>query len=538
MATTRELAVKIVGDASSAVKAFDETADAAGRANSKFDAARAGITIASAAVVAAVGAFALSSVDAFAEAEQSQAALVAAFDKFPALADTNIEALRALNTEIQRKTGFDDDQLAASQATLAQFGLTGEQIQQLTPLMADYASKTGKDVTTAAEDLGKAVLGQGRALKDVGVDFTDTGSAAGNFDQLIAGLDGTVGGFAETMGGTTAGKMAILEAGFGDIQETVGEMLVPALSWLVEVGTAVTNWMADNPEVVQALAIAVGVLTVAIIAANVAMWALSANPIVLLIMAIIVAVGLLIAGIWLLVSNWDTVVAWITEVWSGFMSWISDVIDGFLSWWNGVWTEVGNFFQEAWNNLITVVRWLWENSFIGWLTNTLIFFIQNWESIWTQVGRIFGDVWNGFVGIVKNIWNSILGWIEGGVNGAIRLINGMIDGVNAVGGAFGIELAYIPTVNLPRLANGGVTTGPMAAIIGDNPGGREIVSPLDEAQRSMERAAVAAAVAAVKSVPQQSGASAQVVVYPQPGMSEEQVGRSAAEELLFAMRGA
>lgn len=312
-------------------------------------------------------------------------------------------------------------------------------------------------------------------------------------------------------------------------------MLIPALSLLVDVGTTVTNWMADNPEVVQALAIAVGVLTVAIIAANIAMWALSANPIVLLIMAIIVAVGLLIAGIWLLVTNWDTVVAWITEVWSGFMSWISDVIDGFVSWWNGVWTGISNFFQEAWNNLISVVRWLWENSFIGWLTNTLIFFVQNWESIWAQVGKIFGDVWNGLVGIVKSIWNSILGWIEGGVNGAIRLINGMIDGVNAVGGAFGIELSYIPTVSLPRLANGGVTTGPMVAVIGDNPGGREVVQPLDSAIAEIRRAYESGQNS--RTTQPQDQRPVEIHVHPQPGMSEEQTGRSAAEALTFALRG-
>lgn len=534
MATTRELAVKIVGDASSAVKAFDDTADAAGRANSKFDAARAGITVASAAVVAAVGAFAISSVDAFAEAEQSQAALVAAYEKFPALADTNIDALRALNTEIQRKTGFDDDQLAAAQATLAQFGLTGEQIQQLTPLMADYAAKTGKDLTTAAEGMGKAVLGQGRALKEVGVDFTDTGDAAANFDQLVAGLDGTVGGFAETMGGTAAGKMAILEAGFGDIQETVGEMLIPALSLLVDVGTTVTNWMADNPEVVQALAIAIGILTVAIIAANIAMWALSANPIVLLIMAIIIAVGLLIAGIWLLVTNWDTVVAWITEVWSGFMSWITEVIDGFVQWWNGVWTEVGNFFTDLWEGFLNWVKDLWI-AYATWLYGVLDGFVSFWSGVWDGISRVFQDVWEGLVGIVKGVWNGILGWIEGGVNGAIDLINGMIDGVNTVGGAFGIQLSYIPTVSLPRLANGGVTTGPMVAVIGDNPGGREVVQPLDSAIAEIRRAYESGLNS--RTTQPQDQRPVEIHVYPQPGMSEEQTGRSAAEALTFALRG-
>tara|TARA_B100001146_G_C16034342_1_gene370756 strand:- start:65 stop:520 length:456 start_codon:yes stop_codon:yes gene_type:complete len=101
---------------------------------------------------------------------------------------------------------------------------------------------------------------------------------------------------------------------------------------------------------------------------------------------------------------------------------------------------------------------------------------------------VFRNVWEGLVGIVKGVWNGILGWIEGGVNGAINLINGMIDGVNAVGGAFGIRLEYIPNVRLPRLAEGGVTNGPTLALIGDNPGGREVVEPLQSYESRLDRA--------------------------------------------------
>lgn len=483
MATTRDLAIKITGDSKSAVKAFDDVGDAAQRQKGKFDGLKVGATIASAAVVAGVAKLAGDSIAAYTAAEQSQAALAEAYEKFPAITDVSIEALRELNTEIQRKTGFDDDALAASQATLAQFGLTGEQIKQLTPLMADYAAKTGKDIESAATDMGKAILGQGRALKNVGIEFSDTGDAAGNFEQLVSGLDGTVGGFAETMGDTAAGKAQILEQSFGDLQEMIGEMLIPALEVIVDVGTQVTQWMADNPDVVQALAIALGVLVVAIIAVNVAMWALSVNPIVLIIMAIVVAVGLLVAGIWWLVANWDQVWAAISFAWQNFMAWIKSGIDGFVAWWNGLWTAVGLFLTNAWNNWIVnpikaAVLWIW-NTVNGFLTNLR----TGWEAVWTGVGNF-----------VKGIWNNIIGWVEGGVNGAIDLINGLISAANAVGSVTGgWEISLIPHVALPRLATGGLTSGPMAAIIGDNPGGRELVQPLDRTEAMLERVAVAAA---------------------------------------------
>lgn len=511
MASTRDLAINIVGNSSSAVKAFDDVGDAASRQKGKFDGLKAGVTIASAAIVAGVTKFAGDSVAAYADAEQSQAALVAAYEKFPAIANVSIDALNELNTEIQRKTGMDGDALAASQATLAQFGLTGEQIQQLTPLMADYAAKTGKDLPTAAEALGKAVMGQGRALKEVGVDFTDTGSAAGNFEQLVAGLDGTVGGFAETMGGTAAGKAAILEQSFGDIQETIGQFLIPVLTTLADVGATVTAWLADNPSVLQAVAIAVGVLTVAIIAANIAMWAMAANPIVLLIMAIVVAVGIVIAAVWLLVANWDAVVAWITTVWTGFVSWITGVINGFVGWWNGIWSAVGQWISSVWSGIVTNV-----SNFFNMLYNRLRSVGSAvsgwWNGLWSGIGSFFGGIWAGILGTIQNVrnafsivfnaiagivrgaFNGVVGVVRGVINGIISAVNGVIGAINgvagAVGGALGVNIS-IPRI--PRLATGTITSGPMLALVGDNPGGREVIAPYDSYVSELQRAAAAGA---------------------------------------------
>ena len=43
------------------------------------------------------------------------------------------------------------------------------------------------------------------------------------------------------------------------------------------------------------------------------------------------------------------------------------------------------------------------------------------------------------------------------------------------GGSIGFNIPKIP-----ELATGGITNGPMLAMIGDNPGGREVVSPLSD----------------------------------------------------------
>lgn len=231
---TKSLTFDLYGRDRTASKAIRGVGNEAQGVAGRFKGFGAVAGVALAAVGAAAVQFGVDSVKAYAEAEEAQNRLNFAYEKFPALADVSIDALRDLNTELMNKTRFDDDAYAIGQAQLAQYGLTGEQLMQLTPLMADYAAKTGKDIPTAAEDLGKALLGQGRALKDVGIDFTDTGSVAGNFAAIVSGLQGQVGGFAEESATTTAGKLDILRNKFGEVQESVGEKLNPAIDTLLD----------------------------------------------------------------------------------------------------------------------------------------------------------------------------------------------------------------------------------------------------------------------------------------------------------------
>lgn len=209
------------------------------------------MSVNTAALGATLVAFGATSIKAFSDSEQAQVKLNDAFEKFPNLADTNVGALNALNAELQKKTRFDDEAYAAAQATLAQYGLTGQQLKDLTPLVADFAAKTGKDLPSAASAVGKALLGQGRALKGVGIDFVDAGSTGANFTQIMAGLRTQVGGFAEKEGQTAAGKAEILKNQFGELQEKVGALLVPALSTLVSALTPLIEGFNSLPAPVQ-----------------------------------------------------------------------------------------------------------------------------------------------------------------------------------------------------------------------------------------------------------------------------------------------
>lgn len=309
-------------DAGRDAQSLGRTMSAAGAA------AAAGFAVAGAAAVA----FGISSVKAFAEAQAAQERLNFAYSKFPAIADVTRESYDRLNKALQNTTGFDDDLIASSQGVLAQFGLTGTQIQRLTPLLLDYARAQGKDLTTSAEDLGRALLGQGRALKTLGLDFDDAGSVAANYDQLVAGLTTNVAGYAETFGTTAAGKFEILTVKWGDFQEQVGEALLPGLEKLMEFAdsdilprlTGFAEWfgtegvvyladfvdeiarMADDGTLVPNIVAGIGAITAAQIGLNAAM---AANPVGIIIAAI---VGLGAWFIWL-GSNFETAQGWVLD---------------------------------------------------------------------------------------------------------------------------------------------------------------------------------------------------------------------------------
>ena len=364
MAGERTIKVKFTGDTSSLNRAADDS----GRAVSKWTDHVKGFGVAAAAAAAAAGAalfqFGRQSVQAFVEAEQAQTKLADAFQRFPNIADTTIDRLNALNAELAKKTKFDDDATASGQAMLAQFGLTGAQLEQLTPLMQDFAAKTGQDVTSAASQLGKALLGQGRALKLVGIDFEDAGSVGANFEQIMTGLNEKVGGFAETQGKTAAGQAAILSNQFGELKEQVGAQLLPALLKLAEAGLKVVDFIQKNKEIVFPL---IGII--AAVTAVQWLWniAMTANPIGL----IIVAVAALVAAIiWLATKTtffqdlWGTVWGFVKRVAVDFWEWLKTLPDRIGALFSTIanfitapWRAAFNFIADAWNHTIGRLSW-------------------------------------------------------------------------------------------------------------------------------------------------------------------------------------
>lgn len=138
------------------------------------------------------------------------------------------EALEKLTTQadaLEESLGlFESEDIQVLQKELVNLGASSSQIEALTPKILDLAKATGKDLGEATDIVVKAINGQTKGLKEVGLEFESTGTRTGNYNILLEKLDkfqGAAAASAETL----EGKQQRLSIAFGNIKEAVGQYL-------------------------------------------------------------------------------------------------------------------------------------------------------------------------------------------------------------------------------------------------------------------------------------------------------------------------
>ena len=173
-------------------------------------------------------------------------------------------------------------------------------------------------------------------------------------------------------------------------------------------------------------------------------------------------------------------------------------------------TYVGDAFVKAFSIAFEMIGGIIDgasqtlNGFLTFITGV---FTGDWEKAWQGVSDIFGGVFNGLYSIVKVPLNLIISAINSVISGLNSLKIDIPDWVPGVGG----ETWGVTIPSIPKLAKGGITNGPMTALIGDNVGGREVVSPLSDLM-DMMTSAVGTAIMQANQFGQSGGGNQELIL--------------------------
>lgn len=362
--------------------------------------------------------------------------------------DAVVQRMKDFADSTMLATAVDDEIIKSTQAKLLTFANLAETADEVGGAM-DRATMAALDLAAAgfgeaeqnAVQLGKALQDPVKgitALGRAGVTFTEqekekiavlveSGKMLEAQDMILSAIEKQVGGTAAATA-TGSAKMAVA---FGEMSESLGTALLPLLEQLVPLVTGLFDYIGKNSGVVTVLAGIFAALAVAILAVN---FALNANPIV----KVITLVAALAAGLVILID-------YLVNLYGGWDKLFKDI--------------------TAW----------------------LVQFVIGFRQALADIGAMFVSVFDAIGGVIRFALNGALGFVEGYINFIIGAINGLLGAINRVlsaGKAIGINIQVptIPTLSIPRLAEGGIVMprpGGVLANIAEG-GQAEAVIPLNK----------------------------------------------------------
>jgi len=190
-----------------------------------------------------------------------------------------------------------------------------------------------------------------------------------SFDEVMSSLAYTTGGAATDAANTAAGQMKNLSIQLGEAKESIGAALLPVVAAIIPYFVDFASWLQENTKLVLIIAGVIGGLATVILTLNFAMKAwtaiqtivngltlawnalLAANPITIVILAIVAFIAILTAlyfkfdGVRKVV---DTVFQAIKTGVSASLDFLGDYVQGVLN----IYKNIFNTIARLWNNTI------------------------------------------------------------------------------------------------------------------------------------------------------------------------------------------
>lgn len=290
-------------------------------------------------------------------------------------------SIRAIDGSKLTSEGFDAIGLSAGDmaATIAAGGPE-----------AATALDTVLDSLSAMED---PVVRVAAAVKLFGTQAEDLGDALFALDpsEAVTALGDvtTAAELTDAAGSTTSAKMTELGRSFKTGLADALTPIIPLLQGAMDV-------LIPLAPILGPIALAIAAVTIAQWAWNVAMMA---NPIGL----IIIAVVALIAIIWAIVANWDTIKNALLVNWEFTKAKAAEVWGAIKDFFVMIGTAIKDFFVGIWNGITGFLTGVW---------NTIVSIAT---SVWNGIKAFFSSIWNAIVTGVRTqvqIFLSIIDWFK------------------------------------------------------------------------------------------------------------------------------
>lgn len=386
------LAIKIVTDAKGATAGFADAGDQVSGFQDKLNKA----SVAAGGVLVAIGAVAKEAFDAASAVQQSTGAVESVFGAQAA-------AVQALAADAADAVGLSRNSYqelgAVLGAQLKNMGYAGaglvDQTNDLIGVGADLAATFGGDTSEAVSALSSLLRGErdpieryGIAISQAAVDSkiaalgldTSTDAAKRSAQAqatlaLVAEQSASAQGAFAREGDTAAGASQRAAAQFENAKAALGDVLLPIVAEAATKFSELTGFLSEHAGAVQAVALVVGILAAATIGVNAAMtayrtimaiataaqwlWnaAMSANPIGLIIIAIVAIVAAVILAYNKFKWFRDLIAGigrFFASVFDGFMSALDWIVDK-LSWIGDAASWVGDLFSASGTVTLTPV---------------------------------------------------------------------------------------------------------------------------------------------------------------------------------------
>ena len=245
--------------------------------------------------------------------------------------------------------GVSDDQLRPAITKLARATGSLSKAQALASQAMDIAAATGKPLETVTSALEKAYGGNMTALQKLAPEYRQMIKDGASFEEVMAKLQATTGGAAQTFANTAEGGMKRLSLGISETKESIGAALLPVLEAVLPYVNGLATWAQQNPGVFLAVAGAIAAIATAILAIN---FAMAANPITL----IAIGIGALIAALGVAYTKFDAVRTVVDGVFGAIKWWINNVtIPAFKLLFDVVKT-IFNGIAMVWNNTFGKIK--------------------------------------------------------------------------------------------------------------------------------------------------------------------------------------